>query len=338
MVNSRTIHHFGPDPDYVGGMGSVIRVLTERQMGGGAAVSHPTWRPISKLANLLLALRAALRVPLSRRTDIVHVHLSEDGAFVREGAIVVLSRLLGRATVVTMHGANFLPFAAKHRRLASLVLRRADVITCLDPEVCSLVREIAPRAKVEVLPNPVMMDEGSGGAEQTAEVVLFAGEIGLRKGADVLCRAWSLVTDVRPDARCVMVGPVRDFVVPPLDGLDARAPVDAAGMRQLLRLARVVVLPSRAEGMPMVLTEAMGAGRPFVSTPVGGIPDLARRGGVLVDVEDHVGLAKALIELLESPALAREIGEQGRAFCSETRSVEAVDAQLKELYAAASRG
>jgi glycosyltransferase involved in cell wall biosynthesis len=336
MGNSRAIHHFGPDPEYVGGMGSVIRVLTEHRMGGGAVVSHPTWRPNSKLASLPLALRAALRVPLSRRIDIVHVHLAEDGAFLREGAIVVLAALLGRATVVTIHGANFIPFAQKHGRLASLVLRRADVITCLDRDVCTLVRQLAPRAKVEVLPNPVKMDEDSRGAEETVEIVLFAGEIGLRKGVDVLCRAWELVTDARPDARLIMVGPVRDFTTPELRGLDVRAPVDATAMKQLLRSARVVVLPSRAEGMPMVLTEAMGAGRPFVSTPVGGIPDLARQGGVLVDVDDHVGLAESLIEFLASPALAGSVGERGRQFCLETRSVEAIDAHLAELYTAAS--
>ncbi|HEX5852153.1 MAG TPA: glycosyltransferase family 4 protein [Solirubrobacteraceae bacterium] len=337
MVGDRTVHHFGPDPEYVGGMGSVIRVLTKHQMGGGSVVSHPTWRPNSRLASLPLALREALHVLFSRRIDIVHVHIAEDGAFVREGAIVMLARLLRRATVVTIHGANFLPFAHKHRWLARCVLRRADVITCLDQDVYGLVGTIAPRSQVEVLPNPVTMDEGSPGARETEEIVLFAGEIGLRKGADVLCQAWKLVTEARPDARCFMVGPVSDFVVPDLDGLERRPPVDAVAMRVLLRSARVVALPSRAEGMPMVLTEAMGAGRPFVSTPVGGIPDLARQGGVLVPVDDHVGLAAALIDLLADPALAQSIGERGRRFCLETRSVEVIDAQLAELYAAASR-
>ncbi len=337
MVGDRTTHHFGPDPGYVGGMGSVIRVLTEHQMGGGSVVSHPTWRPGSRLASLPLALREARHVVRSRKHDIVHVHVAEDGSFIREGAIVLLARLLRRATVVTIHGADFLPFARRHRRLARSVLRRADVITCLDHEVCSLVRTIAPRARVEILPNPVSMDEGSVGAGETEAIVLFAGEIGLRKGADVLCRAWQLVTAARPDARCIMVGPVADFVVPELDGLECRAPVDATAMRDLLRAARVVVLPSRAEGMPMVLTEAMGAGRPFVSTPIGGIPDLARQGGILVPVDDDAGLATALIDFLTTPARAQSIGEQGRRFCLETRSVAVIDAQLGELYAAASR-
>jgi hypothetical protein len=111
--------------------------------------------------------------------------------------------------------------------------------------------------------------------------------------------------------------------------------VDPIEMKAILRRARVIALPSRAEGMPMVLTEAMSLGRPFVSTPVGGIPDLAGAGGMLVPVEDELALGDRLTELLADPELARRIGERGRRFCLETRSVEVIDARLRKLYAAA---
>jgi glycosyltransferase involved in cell wall biosynthesis len=126
--------------------------------------------------------------------------------------------------------------------------------------------------------------------------------------------------------------------VPDTERLEVRPPVDASAMRELLRGARVVALPSRAEGMPMILTEAMGGGRPFVSTPVGGIPELALGNGILVPVDDDVGLAKCLIDLLADPQLARTLGEHGRSFCLATRSVEVVDARLRELYRAAGHG
>jgi len=100
----------------------------------------------------------------------------------------------------------------------------------------------------------------------------------------------------------------------------------------ILRQARVIALPARAEGMPMALTEAMSLGRPFISTPVGGIPALADPGGILVPVEDHDQLAERLIEMLADPQLARAIGERGRAFCAQTRSVELLSARWRELY------
>jgi glycosyltransferase involved in cell wall biosynthesis len=336
MRQRLAIHHFGPDPAYVGGIGSVMRVMQEHTMGGASVAVHPTWRPDARLKSMPLAALAARRILRMRATDVCHVHLAENGSFLREGALVVLAALLGKTAVATIHGADFLPFVNRHPRLAAAVLRRAAAITCLDRDVLELVRALAPRADVRLLANPVAVDQHPTGAEATDEIVLFAGEIGLRKGADVLSQAWRLVSRARPEARCVMVGPVNSLDVPEAERLELRDPVSAEKIAELLRSARVVALPSRAEGMPMILTEAMSAGRPFVSTPVGGIPALAAGGGgVLVPVEDTRQLAARLIELLEDPGLARRIGEQGRSFFRETRGVPVIDAQLEELYAAA---
>jgi glycosyltransferase involved in cell wall biosynthesis len=338
VIRCLAIHHYGPDPAYVGGMGSVIRVLAEHPVGCDTTVLHPTWRPNSRVASIPLALKAATELLFTAKSDIAHIHLAERGSFLREGALVVLARIRGQTTVATIHGSGFLPFAQRYPWLVAVVLRRTHLITCLDEAVLNYVGRLAPNAQVELVPNPVPMDDGSCGADETGEVVVFAGEIGLRKGADVLCQAWPLVTAVRPHARCIMVGPMKDFVVPHLDGLEVRPPVESAEVRDLIRLARVVALPSRAEGMPMILTEAMSAGRPFVSTPVGGIPDLAREGGVLVDVDDEVGLAERLIEFLADPQRAVAVGERGRSFCSTTRSVEVIGTRLRELYLSAAQG
>jgi len=329
------VHHFGPDPSTVGGMASVIRVLTEHGVGGDVVDSYPTWRPRSPLATFRLyaaSARALMKLPTSH---VAHVHLSERGSFLREGSLIALAHRRGLLTVATIHGASFIPFARRYPRLVSAVLTRAHLVTCLDDESLDMVEGSAPAVRSELLANPLVIDEHFVPADQTDELVVFAGEIGLRKGADVMHRAWQLVAQSRPEARCLMVGPISDFAPPHLDRLDVRAPVDPTAMMEILRRARVVALPSRAEGMPMVLAEAMSLGRPFVSTPVGGIPELARGGGILVPVDDEIGLADRLTELLADPGLARTIGERGRQFCLETRSMEVIGARLRQLYLAA---
>jgi glycosyltransferase involved in cell wall biosynthesis len=334
-MNTLVVHHFGPDPATVGGMATVIRLLTEHDVGGDVVDSHPTWRPGSSLTTSRLvaaATRALLRMPAGQ---VAHIHLSERGSFVREGALVALARRRGLVTVATIHGASFMPFAQKHSWLATMVLRRANLVTCLDQETLNFVRFNAPKTRSALVPNPIFVDNSFLPADGTDELVVFAGEIGLRKGADVLCRAWQVVAQRCPEARCVMVGPVTDFAPPDTERLEVRPPVDPHEMKEILRRARAVALPSRAEGMPMVLTEAMSLGRPFVSTPVGGIPELAGAGGMLVSVDDEIGLADRLTDLLADPALARSIGERGRRFCLETRSIEIIDARLRELYSAA---
>jgi glycosyltransferase involved in cell wall biosynthesis len=319
-------------------MATVIRVLTEHQVGGEVVDSHPTWTPHSSLASAWLAAASARVLLQMPAGEVAHVHLSERGSFLREGSLVALAHRHGLVTVATIHGASLMPFARRYPSLVSVVLRRADLVTCMDQDVLELVRRSAPRVHCEIVPNPVFIDGGFLPADETDELVVFAGEIGLRKGADVLHRAWQLVAQRRPQARCLMVGPVTDFAPPSTERLEVRPPVDQTELKALLRSARVVALPSRAERMPMVLTEAMSLGRPFVSTPVGGIPELAEAGGMLVPVEDHVALADRLTELLADPDLAWGIGESGRQFCLETRSVEVIDARLRELYAAAATG
>lgn len=315
-------------------MATVIRVLTEHQVGGDIVDAHTTWRPRSPVVSTWLAAasaRALLQMPAG---EIAHVHLSERGSFLREGSLVALAHRRDLIAVATIHGASFVPFARRHPSLVSTVLRRAHLITCMDQEILELVQRSAPGVHCEIVPNPVFIDGDFLPAVETDELVVFAGEIGLRKGADVLHRAWQLVAQRRPQARCVMVGPVTDFTPPGAERLEVLPPADSNKMKEILHSARVIALPSRAEGMPMVLTEAMSLGRPFVSTPVGGIPELAGAGGVLVPVDDELALADRLTELLADPHLARRIGERGRRFCLETRSVEVIDARLRKLYAA----
>jgi glycosyltransferase involved in cell wall biosynthesis len=329
-------HHFGPDPATVGGMASVIRVFTERRVGGDAVDFHATWRPNEPLTSARLATAAARTLRHLPAGDVVHVHLSEKGSFVREGALVALARRLGRPTVASIHGGEFVSFAGRHPRLVLAVLGRADLVTCLAHETLHCVRRDVPAVRAELVPNPVLVDRDSPPADRTDELVVFAGEISTRKGADVLHRAWQLVAQRRPAARCLMVGPIIDYPPPASERLEVRPPVGPAEVRTILRDARVVALPAQAEALPMILSEAMAAGRPFASTPVGGISELlASGGGVPIAVGDHLALADRLTELLADPAHARELGERGRDFCRRTQSVEVIDARLRELYAAA---
>jgi glycosyltransferase involved in cell wall biosynthesis len=334
-MNSLVVHHFGPDPTTVGGMATVIRVLTENNVGGDVVDAYPTWRPQSPLMTTRLVATSAQALLHMPASEVAHMHLSERGSFLREGSLLALAHRRGLVTVATMHGASFAPFAHGYPWLVSAVLRRTDLITCLDRDTLDVVRSLAPESRCELVPNPVVVEDHIPPADATEELVVFAGEIGLRKGADVLARAWPLVARRRPDARCLMVGPATDLAPPHAERLEVRAAVDPAEMRKIMREARAIALPARAEGMPMVLTEAMSLGRPFVSTPVGGIPELAEAGGMLVPVDDEVGLADRLTDLLSDPQLARRIGECGRRFCLQTRSVEVIDARLRELYSVA---
>jgi len=326
-------HHFGPAADEVGGMATVLSTLAEHRIGADEVTLHATWSMHSRARTAALAagaLGTILRLP---RDAIVHVHLSERGSFVREGALVLAARRRGLRTAVTLHGADFVAFTDERRGLVSRVLRGAHLITALSSDYVALVESLAPASTTAVVPNPVLVDPPEAAGAQTPPAALFTGEIGVRKGVDVLLRAWPQVRDGLPEATLTLVGPGTDLVVDPQPGLTVLAPVEQRRVRELVRAARLVVLPSRAEALPMTLLESMACARPFISTPVGGIASLAD-GGRLVPVGDDAALAGALLELLRDRDAADDLGRRGRDACAATRGVDVVDRRLRELYTA----
>jgi exopolysaccharide biosynthesis WecB/TagA/CpsF family protein len=325
-------HHFGPSPDEVGGMASVVRTSVEYSIGADQVVAHSTWHAHS-LGTTLRAfagsLGAVLRLP---RSALVHVHLSERGSFAREGLVLALARCRGHATVATIHGATYESFADGHPWLVRLVLRFADAVICVDPAQVQKVSRLAPHAVVRHIPNPVVLDDASPLASTCGPQVLFAGEIGLRKGADVLVRAWPAVRESVPDAECLLVGPGTALQISPVPGLRVMESAAPEAIKLLIQQSRCVVLPSRAEAMPVFLLEAMAAARPFVSTSVGAIPELSA-GGRLISPDDADALAAELIRLLTDAELADTLGGNGRALCGRQHGPEAVDPLLRSLYA-----
>ena len=102
----------------------------------------------------------------------------------------------------------------------------------------------------------------------------------------------------------------------------------------LLQAMDIFVLPSLSEGIPMALLEAMAASRPIVASRVGGIPEIIEDGaeGFLVEPMDVNNLAERCRRLLESPDIARKMGEQGRKRVEREFSATAMADRVISVY------
>ena len=83
---------------------------------------------------------------------------------------------------------------------------------------------------------------------------------------------------------------------------------------ELMKNCQFFVLASRAEGMPLVIAEAMACGKAVVSTNVDGIPEIVQDEltGLLVEPEDIESLAACLIRLHQDPVLRKTLGSAGK--------------------------
>lgn len=111
---------------------------------------------------------------------------------------------------------------------------------------------------------------------------------------------------------------------------------DGPRVRAELEASRALVLPSFAEGLPLVLMEALGAGRPVVSSRLAGIPELVRDGecGWLVTPGDVDDLAAGLRRALDAPAeLLERFGAHGNRRVLDMHDAMAEAALLRDLFA-----
>jgi glycosyltransferase involved in cell wall biosynthesis len=161
-------------------------------------------------------------------------------------------------------------------------------------------------------------------------LVVSAGRIAREKGVDVLVAAWPRVLARIPSANLCILG----------DGAE-RAPLSRLlpqalwmggipDVARYLRAADAFALPSRTEGMPVALLEAMACGLPCVATAVGGTVEVLEDGftGRLVPSEDPGRLAEGLVEALSAPSW----GATARAHVVRTFSLDDVADRYVEIY------
>jgi glycosyltransferase involved in cell wall biosynthesis len=166
------------------------------------------------------------------------------------------------------------------------------------------------------------------------------------KGVDVLIDALGLLREQYPRLKLIQVGGPED----PSDraateALEHRA--EQAGVADrilwlgfrndvpdLLAAADIYCLPSRSEGLPLAVLEAMGAGLPIVGTAVGGVPEAVESGrtGLLVPPESPRELADALALLLADEPRRHRMGQEGRRVVEERFSMHLQSRRLIDLY------
>ena len=145
--------------------------------------------------------------------------------------------------------------------------------------------------------------------DATSDVVLFVGRLTVCKGLFDLVEAWTRVRRARPNARLRLAGEgpagpaVRDALrsVGEAGSVQWMGWLHDAALARAYASARVVVLPSREEGAPLAVIDALASGVPVVATDTGRVSELVGDAGVVVPVGAPEALARGLVQLLVDP-------------------------------------
>jgi glycosyltransferase involved in cell wall biosynthesis len=313
-------------------------------------------RPSVRDGRAVLQLR---RILSREQPDVVHAHGLRAGAL----AALALSLALrpSRAAlplVVTVHnappssGAN----ATVYQGLQFLVARSAAVVLCVSRDLedrmrgagardvrRALVPPYDPEAQAESPDSTPAPDPEAVRAELGARgrpLILAAGRLAPQKGFGPLieaARGWQDLSPV-PLLAIAGSGPLQAELAAAAAALGPSVVLlgQRADVPSLLAAADLVALPSRWEGQPLILQEALRAGRPIVATRAGGTPDLTGEdGALLVPPDDPAALTAAVRQVLGDPALAGRLAEaaqdRARALPTVNAAVEAALAIYREL-------
>ena len=227
------------------------------------------------------------------------------------------------------------------------------VVTVCQSFSARLQREGVSKARVRILHNTVKPPIPASPAEVAslrarlglppgARILLTIGRLSCEKGHCDLVRAIRVLHALRqePEFRLVIVGdgPERAKIRTLASALGLEGTVVLTGhqanVQPFYALADLFVLPSRSEGSPNVLLEAMAAGVPIVATKVGGVPEIVCHGesALLVEAGDSRAMAEAILRLLQDSRLAHRLAQSAAQAVSRNHTPESYRHALFALY------
>ena len=307
---------FEPCVVSLGELGPVARMLRDDGVGVHSCGARGSWdiRVIGRLA----------RIISEKRPDIVHAMLFHANVAARRAARkagLPSDRVLCEVQTVEVERRwHLLVDRFTHRGCRFTIGNSPSVIEHLHR------RARIPRDRLRLVKggiDPTLLqkvkpvDRSTLGLPADAALVLWVGRLDPVKGLDTLVGAFQSI-DVDTDVHLLLVGdgPLRTRLRNKIDRLGLAKRVHLLGARDdvpaLLKVADVFAFPSRTEGLPNALLEAMAAGCPIVTTDVPGCRDLIEHEttGLIVPYGDTATLATAILRLVHDRPAARRLGER----------------------------
>jgi glycosyltransferase involved in cell wall biosynthesis len=309
----------------------VARVARARPAASSRVVARP------RSGHDLRSLLEHLRLIRDIAPDIVHASLASPWSCQYAVAAAALAR---RPRVVAVYQLAVPPVSERQRRAKQLTARAIDRHVGVGERTSQEIETLVglPRDSVRTIHNGVP-DELTPPPAREARRRPLLGSIGRlepQKGVDVLIRALADVEEA--DLLVVGDGSERARLEELAHVVGVSNRVEWKGWsdtpRSYLGTLDAFVLPSRNEGFPLAVLEALLAGTAVVASDVGSVADVIHDGdtGLLVPPEDPPALAEALRRLLANRALGPHLGDRGRQVVLDRYTADHMTRAFESLY------
>ena len=329
-----------------GGIASVLRYY-EPYFDGFQFIPSSRYTTFwSKLKYDLLSLcRLGWKLLWDRKIRIVHIHTASGGSFRNHMYYARLAKLMGRKVVLHCHAGGFHiwyeKISPRMRERVNHTLSEIDRLIVLSQSWKELFTSLGVDPDKIVVLNNITPDHGGvvpKRADKEPVRLLFLGEILERKGIFELLSAMKSLSIKFPGKFFLDIGghkneqelKKRISKLGLADSVCFHGFVSGDKKNQLLQDAHVFILPSWNEGLPIAILEAMSYGCAIISTPVGGIPEVVKGNGILVEPGNVEEIASAISRMADDAERTRMGGrslEIVRAFYP-----EAVLSHLRAVY------
>ena len=274
--------------------------------------------------------------------DIVHIHTSEPPSAIRKCLFMWWSKLWKKKVIVHFHA--FSPettINGKYQKVYKYLFSHANKVIVLSQLWEKYVNETFHLGdKIQVIYNPCTT-EILPEKYTKQNIILYAGTVNARKGYTDMIKAFAKIAFQYPNWEIVFAGngEIENGTTLAKElGIDSQTQflgwISGKDKDKIFKEASIFCLPSYAEGFPMAVLDAWAYGLPVITTPVGGIPDIAKDGEnvLLFQPGDCDKLAIQMDRMIKDNILRNHLTKQSIILSQTTFNIDTINKEIGILY------
>lgn len=271
--------------------------------------------------------------------DIVHIHFSLSNSAKRKYPFFKLAKALHKGTVIHLHCGSQIDKI--WNRTYQIMFEQCDCGIALSENLKAKIEEhIGKSDKIKVIynPCPIITDKTT---YEKHNYILFSGTLYEGKGYKDLISAFAKIANKYLEWKIVFAGNGEEeqaknlaTELGVLDQVVLLGWVNGKEKHKAFSEAKALCLPSYAEGFPMAVLDAWAYGLPVITTPVGGVPDVAADGKnmLLFDPGDVATLAEKLEMVITNDVLREQLSAESLKMSNGKFNLNTVVSQLTTIY------